>query len=358
MFCLSGADAFLNDLLKSVGGIVNPDVENPDQFYANRARLQDGAFKACPKCYLSGVELNHTDLEGANLSGANLSNAELRSTNLKGAKLDYVDLEKADLTGADLTNASLNYANLGDANLTGVDLTNASLEGVSLEGTILTHAILDGTTLDQRHEKATTTTNDVTKPASLRANIKRLFRPRLSGSEEVVLCATSRVRIFGKPAWAGRTLGGQNCKEPTLSPPTLRQPTPKEHTLEKANLGWANFSRANLRGAMLNGAMIEANFAYADLSGANLRGAKWYPRSFYKSQLHGSKMDHDLFSAIVAETSLQPLGADKVRGLEDLTIQSKSTNLLFQSAKEAHQSTPQFIKWSRCAGIRIRKQHR
>ena len=100
----------------------------------------------CPKCDLSGADLNAGEFVGAsfsnaNLSGANLSEAvfneaKLDGTNLRGADLSDAILVDAQMEGADLTGAKLDETVLDGANLTGaVGLTQAQLDETCDEGT-------------------------------------------------------------------------------------------------------------------------------------------------------------------------------------------------------------------------------
>lgn len=74
---------------------------------------------ACPRCNLSGADLNGNSMGYANLSSANLSGAHLNG---------------AMLMEADLTNANLSGARLQDATLRNADLTGANLDGAIVVG--------------------------------------------------------------------------------------------------------------------------------------------------------------------------------------------------------------------------------
>ncbi len=85
--------------------------------------------KSCPRCDLSGANLNRFDLSGANLEGANLSRATFFL---------------ATLTDANLKNANLKETEFGGADLAGADLSGADLTGASLAGAYMVGAKLDG----------------------------------------------------------------------------------------------------------------------------------------------------------------------------------------------------------------------
>lgn len=77
----------------------------------NVAKLKN--TNACPRCDLSGANLQEADLRDANLSRANLSRA-----NLSGAYLTRAYLGEADLQGTNLTGAHLQRADLSGATWT------------------------------------------------------------------------------------------------------------------------------------------------------------------------------------------------------------------------------------------------
>ncbi|MBD2493474.1 pentapeptide repeat-containing protein [Nostoc sp. FACHB-280] len=97
---------------------------------------------ACPRCDLSGADLNQANLagvnlrgailKGANLSQANLANADLTDANLEGAVLKSANLTGASFTGANLTSASLESADLSFTGFLGANLTAANLLGSKL----------------------------------------------------------------------------------------------------------------------------------------------------------------------------------------------------------------------------------
>ena len=82
--------------------------------FLEEANLIQGEGERDPIIYLSGANLNETDLVYANLIGAALN----------GAHLTDADLRRARLNDANLVGARLN-----DANLVGADLTDADLNG-------------------------------------------------------------------------------------------------------------------------------------------------------------------------------------------------------------------------------------
>jgi len=106
---------------------------------------------------LRGVDLHHSNLQGANfvdanLEGANfwlakLQGAHLAGANLQGALLNSANLEKADLWEANLQEAKLVGANLRSAVLAGVNLQGADLRGANLQDAVLVRAKLQGAML-------------------------------------------------------------------------------------------------------------------------------------------------------------------------------------------------------------------
>jgi len=82
---------------------------------------------SCPKCDLSGANLNRLELSGANLSGANLSRAQMALANLSHANLSDADLREAVFSGADLAQTDMR----------GADLTGASFVGAYMVGSLL-----------------------------------------------------------------------------------------------------------------------------------------------------------------------------------------------------------------------------
>ena len=106
-------------------------VRQSDNLEINLKTLLD--TKACPNCYLNGVDLRSQDLRGVDLRGANLFGARLEKSNLKGA----------DLRGADLRNTNFRESNLKGAKLMGSKLVAANFKGANLKGADLKSAILD-----------------------------------------------------------------------------------------------------------------------------------------------------------------------------------------------------------------------
>jgi uncharacterized protein YjbI with pentapeptide repeats len=105
---------------------------------------------------LSGVNLNHANLNYANLSGSelvntNLSSAQLNCANLSSARLDYANLDGAVLFKANLSGSKLVYiklsATLSSANLSGALLLDANLSGATLNSANLSGAILNSANL-------------------------------------------------------------------------------------------------------------------------------------------------------------------------------------------------------------------
>jgi uncharacterized protein YjbI with pentapeptide repeats len=117
---------------------------------ADVKKLDDVArFSTCPKCDLTGADLQNrlfrlANWPGANLAGAKLDNSDLAGailwdTNFQGASMTYTNLSGAQLMGANLSGANLQYSwllhaqaqnvNFGDA-----DLTNARVKGMQVHG--------------------------------------------------------------------------------------------------------------------------------------------------------------------------------------------------------------------------------
>ena len=95
----------------------------------------------CPKCDLSGADLNAGEFVGSDFSNANLSGA-----NLSEAVFNEAILDGANLRGADLTDAILVDAQMKGADLTGAKLDETLLDGADLTGAVgLTQAQLDDT---------------------------------------------------------------------------------------------------------------------------------------------------------------------------------------------------------------------
>jgi len=81
------------------------------------------------KTWLSGANLN-----GSNLFLANLENAYLYRANLQAANLSSTHLYKANLSLANLATTNLFSANLKGADLSGTNLSNSNLGNANFEG--------------------------------------------------------------------------------------------------------------------------------------------------------------------------------------------------------------------------------
>jgi uncharacterized protein YjbI with pentapeptide repeats len=132
----------------------------------------------CPRCDLSGVNLNQANLAGvilrdANLKGVNFTGANLRGADLTGANLEGAVLNNANLYGASLTGATLKAASFESANLSFASLMSANLEGTNFKGSTQQMTNFRGAYF----RLTTTSTNVVTsdKPYgwSLQRDIKR-----------------------------------------------------------------------------------------------------------------------------------------------------------------------------------------
>lgn len=113
-------------------------------------KLDDIAnFSSCPKCDLTGADIQKRLFRLANWPGADLSGAKLDNSDLAGAilwdvkfigaSMTYTNLSGAQLMGANLSGANLQYSwllhaqaqnvNFGDA-----DLTNSRVRGMQVHG--------------------------------------------------------------------------------------------------------------------------------------------------------------------------------------------------------------------------------
>ena len=112
-------------------GTVNSSVmaeQNSNQAAVESSKEQLLATNSCPRCDLSGVDLDRANLTGANLEGAILSKAKFRLATLTKANLRNTDLRDAELGGADLAEADLRGADLRGATLAGAYLVGAQFD--------------------------------------------------------------------------------------------------------------------------------------------------------------------------------------------------------------------------------------
>ena len=129
------------------------------------------AFKKCPDCDLSAVNLRGADLAGGEFTRANFSFADLTGAALQGATLtgatfrkatlarvalDAQDLSGSDLSGSKIHKSSLSGTNLQGANLTAVDafdsdFSHASLAGAAMNNAAFVYCNFQGAALDGVH---------------------------------------------------------------------------------------------------------------------------------------------------------------------------------------------------------------
>ncbi len=112
-------------------GTINSSVmaeQNRNQTAVENSKEQLLATNSCPRCDLSGVDLDRANLTGANLEGAILSKAKFRLATLTKANLRNTDLRDAELGGADLAEADLRGADLRGATLAGAYLVGAQFD--------------------------------------------------------------------------------------------------------------------------------------------------------------------------------------------------------------------------------------
>ncbi len=102
--------------------------QNINQATVENSKEQLLATNSCPRCDLSGVDLDRANLTGANLEGAILSKAKFRLATLTKANLRNTDLRDAELGGADLADADLRGADLRGTILAGAYLVGAQFD--------------------------------------------------------------------------------------------------------------------------------------------------------------------------------------------------------------------------------------
>jgi len=98
------------------------------------ANLEDVKLRGVDLRYarLRGAKLGTANLQGADLQGADLQDANLQGTDLRSANIQEADLQHANLQNATLWDADLRYANLQGANLRDADFWDAYLQGADL----------------------------------------------------------------------------------------------------------------------------------------------------------------------------------------------------------------------------------
>lgn len=129
---------FVSALMLSWGCFVNSSL------YAAQGKVEENKNRlietnSCPRCDLTGVDLERVNLPGANLEGANLTRANLHLATLTKANLQNSVLRSAVLKGSDLA----------DADLRGADLRGADFTGAYLIGTKLDHKAVSNSSSEQ-----------------------------------------------------------------------------------------------------------------------------------------------------------------------------------------------------------------
>ncbi len=118
---------FVSALMLSWSCLVNSSLyAAQDKVEENKKRLIE--TNSCPRCDLTGVDLERVNLPGANLEGANLTRANLYLATLTKANLQNTVLRSAVLKGSDLADADLRGADLRGADFTGAYLIGTKLD--------------------------------------------------------------------------------------------------------------------------------------------------------------------------------------------------------------------------------------
>ena len=97
-------------------------------------------------CDMSGMNLNHADLDDANLEGVNLSHATLFKANLAEAHLDNAILDNAEMTNIDLPES-----HLSGASFVGVDAPFSDFNLMNAINTNFTNANLHDSSMRWAH---------------------------------------------------------------------------------------------------------------------------------------------------------------------------------------------------------------
>jgi len=146
--------AFVSALMLSWSCFVNSSLyAAQDKVEENKKRLVE--TNSCPRCDLTGVDLERVNLPGANLEGANLTRANLYLATLTKANLQNTVLRSAVLKGSDLA----------DADLRGADLRGADFTGAYLIGTKLDRKAVSSSSAEQMRSEAAPFDNQGMAPA-------------------------------------------------------------------------------------------------------------------------------------------------------------------------------------------------
>ena len=235
--------------------MINPDLSDT---WLSGLRLGGINFS---RCNLIGSHLNRTDLRDANLYRANLSNASVQRADLSGANCDSLfasginlmhtnmqgaRLESANLTIAHLTEANFDCANLAASDLSKCIMYETKLHGASLHAAKLTWSAL--TSVDLR--------NAVLRRADLTG--ASLIESDLSGSDislanlryarlidtNLTRCNLTGCRVYGIAAW---NLTTEQCIESDLTITPVDELTITVDKIELAQFIYLLLNNKNFR---------------------------------------------------------------------------------------------------------------
>ncbi|SEF37852.1 Uncharacterized protein YjbI, contains pentapeptide repeats [Amycolatopsis pretoriensis] len=242
-----------------------------------------------PWADVTGICLDHRNLETETFANLNLDRASLAFSNMRGARFRGVRLQQANLRGAGLPASEWLGVLANDAQLDGANLTFSILHGSSFTGASLVGADLGASMLDDDSGGTDAPYADATlprpsAPARLSFHDADLTNARftyvrlasadfsntsLNGADftrgKLENTDFSFTLVVGSGSAHGPAIGNVRFDAADLTGASFRG-----RDMRQAHLVGANLTRADLRDTDLRG----VDLRYTTLTGANLQGAK------------------------------------------------------------------------------------